>query len=168
MGSYVHRLKRPYDFRVLIDAYIYTRRRDFIHRDFEEYYSGLLQALERDFGIRMSGETLTFDQRVVWSLFVNTVGSLLSVQTPWSDYLETGLLITKLEGAGELGQAILESSRAIAGAARVSTDAHRAMLDALFVLVHGKVDRVVTSEDLQRAGFDDSKEPDFAKYDHLL
>jgi hypothetical protein len=42
------------------------------------------------------------------------------------------------------------------------------MLHALFVAIFGPVDRVVTSEDLRRDGFDDSKEPDLADYDDYM
>ena len=41
------RLRRPYDFRVLIEAYVYTQRHDFVHADFGAYYAGLLANLER-------------------------------------------------------------------------------------------------------------------------
>ena len=51
MSYYVARLKRPYDFRVLIDAYIYARRKDFVHSDFTTYYTSLLDALQGVFGI---------------------------------------------------------------------------------------------------------------------
>ena len=64
MGYYVKRLKRPYDFRVLIEAYIYTKRRDFVHDDFGAYYSGLLRALQPFFGLTLLPENVDIGRRV--------------------------------------------------------------------------------------------------------
>ena len=57
MAYYVARLKRPYDYRVLIEAYIYTRRENFVHSDFTTYYVSLLEALQGNSasGFRMMG-----------------------------------------------------------------------------------------------------------------
>ena len=62
MGYYVARLKRPYDYRVLIETYIYTQRKDFVHADFTNYYASLLEALQTRFGIRLSRETKEIDR----------------------------------------------------------------------------------------------------------
>ena len=75
MGYFVAALKRPYDYRVLIEAYIYTHRKDFVHSDFTNYYASLLEVLQTRFGIRLSREGLSFDQQVLWNLFDNTVRS---------------------------------------------------------------------------------------------
>jgi hypothetical protein len=42
------------------------------------------------------------------------------------------------------------------------------MLDALFQAIFGECQRMVTSEELREAGFDDSKEPDIVNYYHLM
>jgi hypothetical protein len=98
MGYYVRRLKRPYDYRVLIEAYIYTQRTDFINRPtYTTYYASLLEALERQYGIRMSTEGLAFPQKVLWMLFQSTVRSLLRITNPWADFLDETLLVKKLE-----------------------------------------------------------------------
>jgi hypothetical protein len=164
MSYYVARLNRPYDFRVLIDAYIYTQRKDFVHSDFTTYYASLLDALQGLFGIRLTREGLSFDQKVLWGLFQNTVGSLLQITNPWDGYLEAGLVHKKLEESGEVGRAVDRASRVIAEANKASEAAHREILYALFRAVFGECDRVVTSEQLREAGFDDSKEPDIANY----
>jgi len=90
MGYYVARLNRPYDFRVLIEAYIYTYRKDFVHSDFATYYASLLEALQRLFGIRLIRDGLSFDQRVLWSLFQSTVESLGQVSRGEFALQETG------------------------------------------------------------------------------
>lgn len=164
MGYYVARLKRPYDYRVLIEAYIYTHRKDFVHSDFTSYYASLLEALQARFGIRLSSDALSFDQRVLWSLFDNTVGSLLQITSPWAGYLEAGLLHKKLEASGEPGRVVDRASAVIGEANMASEAAHREILYALFQAVFGECQRFVTSEELREAGFDDSKEPDIVNY----
>jgi hypothetical protein len=164
MGYYVARLKRPYDYRVLIEAYIYTKRKDFVHTDFTNYYAGLLEALQTRFGIRLSGEGLSFAQRVLWGLFDSTVGSLLQITSPWAGYLEAGLLHKKLKESGEPGRVVDVASQTIGEANKASDAAHREILDALFRAVFGECQRVVTSEELFVVGFDDSREPDIVNY----
>lgn len=163
MSYHVERLTRPYDYRVLIEAFVYTRR-SFVHEDFTNYYTGLLRALEGLFGLRLSRDGLSFDQSVLWMLFENTTRSLLQITHPWDGYIEDGLLHTKLHACGEKGQEVYRASAAIAEAGAASAVAHRNMLSALFVAIFGECSRVVTSEELARAGFDDSREPNMIDY----
>jgi hypothetical protein len=164
MSYYVARLKRPYDYRVLIEAYIYTQRTDFVHPDFKAYYASLLKALEDQFGIHLSHEGLTFPQKVFWMLFQSTVRSLLQITNPWANYLDATLLHRQLEASGELGRSVEQASDAIYKSNEVSEAAHREMLDVLFQAIFGECQKVVTSEELLAAGFDDSKEPDIVNY----
>ena len=164
MSHYVARLKRPYDYHGLIEAFVYTQRKDFVHPDFTTYYSSLLDALQKQFGIRMSHEGLALPQGVYWMLFKGTVRSLLQIRNPWDDFLEAGLVHKKLDESGELGRVVDRASAVIAEANKASEAAHREMLDALFHAIFGRCDRVLTSEELREAGFDDSKEPNWADY----
>lgn len=164
MGYFVAPLKRPYDYRVLIEAYIYSQRKDFVHSDFATYYASLLEALQARFGIRLSREGLPLGRSVLWGLFKNTVDSLLQITNPWAGYLEAGLLVNKLEESGEAGKTVVRASRVIGEANVASEAAHREMLYALFQAIFGECDRVVTSEELREAGFDDSREPKIDDY----
>lgn len=164
MGYYVARLKRPYDSRVLIEVYICTQRKDFVHSDFTSYYTSLLEALQQLFGIRLSRDGLSFDQQVLWNLFQSTVGSLLQVTSPWDSFLEAGLLHKKLVESGEPGRIVDRASGVIFQANEASEAAHREILHALFHAIFGQCQRVVTSEELRAAGVDDSKEPDIVNY----
>ncbi len=164
MSLHVDRLPRPYDYRGLIEAYVYTQRSDFVHPDFGRYYAGLLTSLERLFGIRLAQDELSFHQKALWSLFEDTVRSLLQITTPWDGYLEAGLLHKRLEASGEPGQVVYRASAAIANAAKASKAAHREMLSALFIAIFGECARVVTSEELRASGFDDSRELDIGDY----
>ena len=164
MSYFVARLKRPYDFRVLIEVYIYTRRKNYVHPDFLVYYNGLLQALQRAFDIQLKPEGLVFRQRILWGLFENTVLSLLQITSPWSGYLEAGLVLKKLDESGVNGQEVHRASAIIGKSNTDSEAAHRDMLYALFVAIYGECNKVLTSEELLLAGFDDSKEPDIKDY----
>jgi hypothetical protein len=164
MGYLVERLSRPYNFRVLIEAFIYTRRRDFVHEDFTNYYTDLLRTLEGLFGLRLSPDGLPFDKRVLWMLVESTTRSLLQITHPWDGYIDDTLLNRKLEACGEQGQEVYRASAVIAEAGKASAAAHRCILYALFVSIFGECSRVVTSEELASAGFDDSREPDMVNY----
>ncbi len=169
MGYYIARLKRPYDYRVLIEAYVYTERKTFLHPDFEVYYTSLLEALQKQFGIRLSHEGLTtVSQKVFWMLFRSTVRSLLQITSPWADFVDETLLVKKLEESPELEQLVNRASGAIIEANKSSEASHWEMLCALFQAIFGDCQRVVSSRELLAAGFDDSREPDIANYYHLL
>jgi hypothetical protein len=159
-------LKRPYDYRVLIDVYIYTQRKDFVNRPrFKNYYASLLDVLERQFGVRFSGEGLSSPQKVFLLLFRSTVRSLLQITNPWADYVDETLLILKLNENPALRSVVDQAGVLIGEANTKSTAAHREMLDALFLAVFGATERVVTSEDLRAAGlFDDTWEPTIDEY----
>lgn len=164
MGYHVDRVPRPYDLRALIEVYILAQRKDFVHPDFAAYYTGLLAALEGLFGVRLRREGLSFRQASLWGLFENTVRSLLRIGSPWSGYLEASLLQRHLDESGEAGEVVSQASRIIHDANTASEAAHRSMLHALFVAIFGECPQVVTSEDLARAGFDDTKEPEISNY----
>lgn len=169
MGFHVARLNRPYDYRVFIETYIYTKHKGFLHSDFEVYYASLLEALQEQFGVRLSHEGLTtVPQKVFWMLFQSTVHSLLQITNPWANFLDETLLVKKLDESGELGRLVHRASGVIDEANKVSDAAHREVLCALFQAIFGECQRVVTSQDLLAAGFDDSKEPDIMNYYHLI
>ena len=60
------------------------------------------------------------------------------------------------------------ASAVIDEANKVSDEAHRDMLCSLFQAIFGECHRVVTSQELLLAGFDDSREPDIVNYYHLI
>src|SRR3569832_450838 len=129
-----------------------------------EYYTSLLDALERVFGIRMSLEGLATREKVFLLHFRSTVRSLLQISNPWENYLDESLLVRKLDENPELATTVRRTTHAICAANATSEAAHREMLDALFRAIFGECDRVVTSDELLAAGFDDSREPNSADY----
>ena len=164
MNGFVDRLDRPYDWRVLIEACIYTRRADFVHDDFGTYYRSLLASLQPFFDVDFSGNTLSFDQRILLGLFNSTIESLLQIRTPWSTYLEAGLLHKTLGKREEVERRVNDASVRIRQSNEESEEAHREMLATLFTTIFGERTQVVTSEQLLAAGFDDAEEPEISDY----
>lgn len=164
MGYSIEKLKRPYDYKVLVEVYVRTQRKDYVHPDFAAYYQSLCAALEKQFEIRFSAQYFSDSKAVLWMLFESTVGSLLQITTPWDGFLEASLIVSTLEKSGEAGKRIDHASQTILQATRESRQAHLEMLHELFTLMFGKTDVVVTSEQLAQVGFDDTQEPDITDY----
>lgn len=153
---------RNYDYKALIKAYLDANRTSYIHEDFKKYYAGLFETLQKAFGLDFKDHSKNRDALVM--LFWSTVSSYENIRSPWSNYLEGGLIIRKLEQAGEGGEIVLTLSKKIEELHKKSKKAHWEMLDSLFQLIFGRVSKVVTSKELLELGFDDSKEPDFTDY----
>ncbi len=164
MGYYIEKLKRPYDYKVLVEAYVRTQRKDYVHPDFAAYYQSLCAALEKQFEICFSNEYFSSSRVALWMLFDSTVRSLLRITTPWDGFLEETLIVSTLQKSGDAGKRIDQASRTILQATKESRQAHLEMLHELFTLMFGKTDVSVTSEQLALAGFDDSQEPDITDY----
>ena len=164
MSYHVARLSRPYTARTLIEAYVYTKRQDFVHPDFGAYYTELLRSLEWSFEVRLAHEQLPSAKLPLWMLFENTVASALRITSPWDGLLEAGLLHRQPEQAGEYGEAVGRASATIQEAAKASRAAHDEMLFALFGAIFGERKQVVTSAELRQAGFDDACEPNISDY----
>jgi hypothetical protein len=151
-----------YDYRELVQTYIQTERKDHPHAAFEQYYARLLTLLERVFEVDFSSPPSS--QGALWMLFQATVRSYVSLRTPWSNFLEAGLIVQKIEQLGPQGEKIFQLSKHIEELTQSSRDAHLQLIHDLFTCVYGKRDLVVTSQDLKARGFDDSKEPQISDY----
>lgn len=151
-----------YDYRQLVLTYIQTMRNDHIHADFKNYYARLLTLLEQVFEVDFSSPPSS--QRALWMLFQATVSSYLSLRTPWSNFLEAGLIVKRIEQLGSQGEKIFQLSTQIEELEQSSREAHLQLIYELFERIYGKRDLVVTSQDLKARGFDDSKEPQITDY----
>ncbi|WP_405496755.1 hypothetical protein [Nocardia sp. NBC_00511] len=118
----------------------------------------LSAGLQQLFGISLAEPTtVPILHRLVLMHIDKTVRSCLALRTPWSGYLEAGLLIRTFREAGDAGQRVLESSELIAGLAKQSYEAHLDGLEALFELLAGEhTDRLFTRADLLAIGVDDT------------
>ena len=157
-------LNTPYTFEVFIEAYIYTLRNDFVHEDFPHYYNRLFRALQKEFGIEVSDRNLSREKSPLWGLLNNTIRSLLRISHPFSSYLEAGLVHKRLSETEKTGELVTDLMNRITTANSESETAHREMIRALFEELFGKVDIIVTSEQLRANGFEDSWEPKNYKY----
>jgi hypothetical protein len=152
---------RTYDYRALVQTYLETERND-VHPDVKVYYRKLLALLEQCFGIHLAQPPPA--QGALWMLFRSTVHSYLSLRTPWSHFLEEGLIVRQLDDLGAQGQAIFQRSDQIAQLTKASREAHLQLLYDLFECIYGKQELVVTSHDLRAKGFDDAQKPDPTDY----
>ncbi|MBI4751893.1 MAG: hypothetical protein HY774_25695 [Acidobacteria bacterium] len=164
MGYSIEKLKRPYDYKVLVEAYVRTQREDYVHPDFAAYYQSLCAVLEKQFEVRFSAEYFSDSKAALWMLFESTVGSLLRITTPWDAFLEETLIVSTLQKSGNAGKRIDQASQTILQATRESRQAHLEILHELFALMYSKTDVIITSEQLALVGFDDSQEPDIRDY----
>jgi hypothetical protein len=151
-----------YDYRELIQTYIQTQRNDRRHPAFKNYYTGLLTQLEQMFEVDFASPPSS--QLALWRLFRTTVASYLSLRTPWSGFLEAGLIVQKIKDLGSQGEKIFLQSTQIEEGTQTSRELHLQLLSDLFECIYGKRDLVVTSQDLAARGFDTSKEPQAADY----
>jgi hypothetical protein len=86
-----------------------------------------------------------------------------ALESLWN-VLEAGLLIRKLEEAGEAGRAVLVGEVKAAKAIDEAMAVYKENLYILFTLMYGDHPEVITSEDLLQAGFDDTREPKIEDY----
>jgi hypothetical protein len=156
-----------YDWKRLIDVYLLATRTH-IHEDFEVFYRSLLGHLESLFGIRVVPETddddMTIEKQAIAMLMRSTIKSYHEGTSPMAGYLESGLLVSKLQETGEDGLNALALVQEIGELYGESKRLHLTLIQKLFVMIHGEPNRVVTSEELQAAGFDDSRAPKVSDY----
>lgn len=146
-----------YDYRELIQTYIQIQRNAHRDSEFKNYYRELLTQLEQLFEVDFASPLPS--QLALWMLFQATVASYLSLRTPWSDFLEAGLIVGKLNDLGSQEEKIFQLSDHIAQLTQTSRETHLQLLSDLFECIYGKRDLVVTSQDLAARGFDTSKVP---------
>jgi hypothetical protein len=97
-------------------------------------------------------------------LFRATVKSYLRLTTPFSGFLEAGLIVGKIEQLGPQGETIFRLNNNIEELTEKSGETHLQLLYDLFTAIYGKRDLIVTTHDLKARGFDDSKEPRIEDY----
>jgi hypothetical protein len=164
---------RQYGRRDLIDAYLATRgERSGGYRQessaynaaLRAYWDGMLDGLERLFEIRLSHREV--GNAALFMLFESTTRSLLAITTPWSDFLEAGLLHRKLDETGEVGARVMAASDRIWARAEETREDHREILDALLTVFLGdRAGRTFSAGQLQALGVD-LQRPDSIDYDY--
>jgi hypothetical protein len=159
-----------YTYESLISAFIESRKKQ-IHPDFNTYYLNLLDVLEVALAVPLTEKRVFSPDgprqaQSLWHMFADAVDAYLGVHTPWDTFLSNGAMMHRLPSYGADGQQVFAYAYHISGIAKQFQQVHLDLIYHLFKMMHGKVDAVVTSADLQRLGFDDSNEPraeDYAK-----
>ncbi|GLY05292.1 hypothetical protein [Actinoplanes sp. NBRC 101535] len=131
------------------------------------HYLSLLDGLQRLFVLRLDGGAGDRPNPVLLMLFRSTADSLLTLRTPWSNFLEAGLIHRKIDEAGEQGLQVNRATERINAAVADAREGHLEMLDALIAAMLGdRADLVVTESDIRTAGIDIIAEP--SPMDHPL
>ncbi|WP_433795474.1 hypothetical protein [Actinoplanes sp. CA-252034] len=113
----------------------------------------MLGGLQRLFGLVLSRDGVP--ERVLFVLFESTVRSLLAQTTPWSGFLEAGLLVKRLEATGGPGARVMAASDRIWSRKDESREDHLLILDELLAVFLGdRADHVFTAADLVAVGVD--------------
>jgi hypothetical protein len=152
-----------YDRRDLVHAYLGAQERGFggyyaesptYNAALKAYHVGMLDGLERLFGLRLRPESAG----ALFMLFASTANSLLALRTPWSGFLEAGLLVRKVDEAGPEGERVTAASERIDALTAESREAHLEMLDALVATMLGeRASLTFGPADLRAIGVDDAK-----------
>jgi hypothetical protein len=156
-----------YGRRHLVEAYLGAQARGFggylpessvYNAALKAYHAGMLDGLERLFGLRLDRQQIDdFNNRVYFTLFSSTAASLLALRTPWSDFLEAGLLVKKVEQAGQEGQRVMAASSRIGSLVDEARQEHLVILDALAAIMLGdRAELTFSPADLREAGVDDA------------
>jgi hypothetical protein len=151
---------KSYDYKALMQACIDADRMDYVHEDFERYYKGLLESLKSLFQISFTSTDFAGkDERIrrisSLILFGASVRNYNAISHPWSGWLEGPLHVDDVWD--KYGHKLLDLNRE-------SKETVLALMDELFQIMYGRVDKIVTSEMLLEIGFDDSKEPKISDY----
>ncbi|BCJ46493.1 hypothetical protein GCM10010168_61320 [Actinoplanes ianthinogenes] len=132
------------------------------------HHRAMLDGLQRLFAIELTFEGMP-DQRarVLFMLFRSTAGSLNRLTTPWSGFLEAGLLHRHLDDTGDAGARVYEASHRIATRTDENRQDHLAILDDLLTVILGeRAEARFTESDLRALGID-PQPPDVADFDDL-
>ncbi|HEU4323650.1 MAG TPA: hypothetical protein VFS21_10925 [Roseiflexaceae bacterium] len=155
---------RVYTTKDLIDTYIASQKPS--HPDVASYNSGLLDALQRAFGVTIaSGDGVQSEKRLLHRLFLAAIRSLMAIRTPGSDFLDGSLIVRQLE-ASAVGEDVLRTMDSISAATEESRRLHWELIQTLFTYLYEPESTTVTSHDVHSLGFDDSTEPTFTDYEN--
>jgi hypothetical protein len=152
-----------YGRRALIDAYLATRPKSghggyymessIYNAALRAHHEAMLAGLERLFGMRLDPHDVP--DAALFMLFRSTAESMLALTTPWSGFLEAGLLHRRLEATGEPAARVTAACRRIESRVAESRRDHLLILDELLaVLLGDRAGLTFTAADLRGAGAD--------------
>lgn len=149
-----------YDVRRVVEAYVDAQRPPYPHEDFRTFWKNRLSALESAYGIRMDFDGVRSDGvRVLWMHFSSVAHSLLVLEGPRAGVLEDTLLNDAIERVDSPTLKLRETEALLHAHLKAARDAHYQLLESLFSLLWGPIEKALSSRDLAKLGFDDSTEP---------
>lgn len=165
--------RRLYDRHDLVRVYLGAQGRGFggyypessaFNAALKAHYAAMLHGLQHLFGLRLHADGVGSGNPALFMLFSATAHSLLALRTPWSGFLEAGLLVRKIDEAGPEGVRITAASDRIDALTAESREVHLEMLDALAAAMLGeRAGLTFDPADLRAIGVDDTK-PNPADY----
>ena len=155
--------EQGYGRSALIEAYLATRPGDRYGGYYQEssgynaalraHHEAMLGGLERLFGMRIDRHEVP--DLALFMLFQATARSMLALTTPWSGFLEAGLLHKRLDATGEPGVRVMAASHRIETRAGESRRDHLLILDELLAVFLGdRAGLTFTAADLRDVGVD--------------
>lgn len=156
-----------YSRRDLVRAYLGAQARGFggyyaesptFNTALEAHYRSLLDGLEQLFDLRL--QVGAVQKPALFILFRSTADSMLTLRTPWSGFLEAGLIHRHLEESGEPGALVTQASDRITALIAEAREAHLVMLDALVSAMLGdRADLTFSDADARAAGIEITDKP---------
>lgn len=145
-------MPKVYDYKDLVMAYIDANRRGYLHEDFKTYFQSRLPKLEEAFDIYFKDA-----KKSLMMYFFSIVRSYNSIDYP--GMMEMGGVFSALSRAGNRGREVEKLQIDVFHKLEEARNMLLEMMYALFIVMFGETDKTVTSEDLLKLGFDESKEP---------
>lgn len=153
-------MSKTYSYQDMIILYCTVNEHTWIHEDFPNYRRKLVSVLQEIFDVDLT-KCPENSSMALWMLFRSTTKTYKSAGIhPLSGYLEASLIhITLDRKSGPKGLEISELLRDLGQICDQKEALYQQILSKLYELILGATDRIVTSEDLAKRGFDDSQEP---------
>ena len=158
---------KEYRFRELLEVYLESRR-SHVHEDFDNFYKGKLEALEKLFCIRFENPpfefesmNLQYDDWAIWTFVEAAIFEYFQLTRSRGGEGGRGLYVLHLRREEHK---YFEAVDAWAEAKESYRQASFNTLEQIFVALFGNLPQVFTSIDLLALGFDDNKEPDMSDY----
>ncbi|TSA87872.1 hypothetical protein FNU79_01080 [Deinococcus detaillensis] len=160
-----------YDLRSLLKSYAASQDEQ-EYPEMREYHARFYDALCKTLGtsvveiitipnqITVVTDKVDSRKQILYRHFRSTVRSYLALTTPYSGYLEAGLLHKTIEELGDQGQKIQDIEKILMEHASALTKCHLDSMEAMFTVLYGVIERQVTRDELLSYGFDPQQRPD--------
>lgn len=154
---------KSYGQREFILAYLDTQKEPFPHEDFRAFRQKRLAAMEVLFGVQISPATVSRERAALFLLFSAVARRYLAISRH-DGWLEAGLLEMVIDRVDGPEVRIRETQARIHELLGKCETEQLTLLESLFVVMWGRLDKTVTAADLARFGVDDAAAPRESDY----